>query len=60
MIGHFGETKKDIEALIDLTKKIKAQNKGFDISYSLATLHPKPTLLFKKSCVKIPKVWRIK
>ncbi len=41
MIGHFGEIKEDIEALVDLTKKIKAQNKGFDISYSLATFTPK-------------------
>ncbi len=41
MIGHFGETQEDIKALIDLTKKIKAQNKYFDISYSLATFTPK-------------------
>jgi radical SAM superfamily enzyme YgiQ (UPF0313 family) len=48
MIGHFGERDEDIKALVDLTKKIKSQNKGFDISYSLATFTQKAHTPFQK------------
>lgn len=41
MIGFPKETDEDIEALIEIAKKLKNQNKGFDISFSLSTLIPK-------------------
>lgn len=41
MIGFPGENDSDIEALIVIAKKLKDQNKGFDISFSLSTLIPK-------------------
>lgn len=42
MIGIPTETDADIEEFINLAKKIKAQNKGFDITFSFSTFVPKP------------------
>ena len=41
MIGFPKETDEDIKALVDLAKKLKDENKGFELTFSLATLIPK-------------------
>lgn len=41
MIGFPGETDEDIKALVELAKNLKNENKGFDLTFSLATLIPK-------------------
>ncbi|MBE7706298.1 MAG: radical SAM protein [Cyanobacteria bacterium SIG30] len=47
MIGHPTETKEDIEEFISLAKEIKQKNKGFDVTYSLATFIPKAQTPFQ-------------
>ena len=42
MIGIPTETQDDIEEFVNLAKKIKAENKGFDITFSFSTFVPKP------------------
>ena len=42
MIGIPTETNSDIEEFITLAKKIKEQNKGFNIEFSFSTFVPKP------------------
>lgn len=42
MIGIPTETQEDIEEFICLAKKIKTENKGFDITFSFSTFVPKP------------------
>lgn len=42
MIGIPTETQEDIEAFIELAKKIKQENKGFDITFSFSSFVPKP------------------
>ncbi len=42
MIGIPTETDKDIDEFIELAKKIKSQNKGFNIEFSFSTFVPKP------------------
>ncbi len=42
MIGIPTESQEDIEEFILLAKKIKAENKGFDITFSFSTFVPKP------------------
>lgn len=42
MIGIPTETQEDIEAFIKLGKKIKDENKGFNIEFSFSTFVPKP------------------
>lgn len=42
MIGIPSETEEDIEEFINLAKKIKSENKGFDITFSFSTFVPKP------------------
>jgi len=47
MIGIPGETKQDINELISLMKRLKQENKGFDIVLSLATFVPKAQTPFQ-------------
>lgn len=42
MIGIPTETQEDIDEFIRLAKKIKEQNKGFEITFSFSTFVPKP------------------
>ena len=42
MIGIPNETQEDIEEFITLAKKIKSENKGFEITFSFSTFVPKP------------------
>jgi radical SAM superfamily enzyme YgiQ (UPF0313 family) len=42
MIGIPTETQKDIEEFLNLAKKIKQENKGFEITFSFSTFVPKP------------------
>lgn len=42
MIGIPTETDKDIDEFIELAKKLKAENKGFNIEFSFSTFVPKP------------------
>jgi len=42
MIGIPTETQEDIEEFIRLAKKIKSENKGFEITFSFSTFVPKP------------------
>ena len=42
MIGIPSETQEDIDEFLELAKKIKAENKGFDITFSFSTFVPKP------------------
>ena len=42
MIGIPTETKEDIEEFINLARKIKQENKGFNIEFSFSTFVPKP------------------
>lgn len=41
MIGLPTETQADIEALVDLMKRLKAANKGFDLTLSISSFIPK-------------------
>jgi len=47
MIGLPTETDSDIKALIELAKKIKNENKGFNISFGFSTFVPKPHTPFQ-------------
>ena len=42
MIGIPTETQEDIEEFIRLAKKLKSENKGFEITFSFSTFVPKP------------------
>lgn len=42
MIGIPNETQEDIDEFLRLAKKIKAENKGFEITFSFSTFVPKP------------------
>lgn len=42
MIGIPTETQEDIGAFITLAKELKAQNKGFELTFSFSTFVPKP------------------
>jgi len=48
MIGFPSETKDDLEAFVILLKKLKDENKGFDLSVSLNTFIPKPNTPFER------------
>lgn len=47
MIGIPAETQEDIEEFITLAKKIKSENKGFNITFSFSTFVPKPHTPFQ-------------
>lgn len=47
MIGLPTETDEDILALIELAKKIKKENRGFDISFGFSSFVPKPHTPFQ-------------
>lgn len=42
MIGIPTETNEDIEEFLNLAKKLKSENKGFEITFSFSTFVPKP------------------
>jgi radical SAM superfamily enzyme YgiQ (UPF0313 family) len=42
MIGIPTETEEDVEEFLNLAKKIKSENKGFEITFSFSTFVPKP------------------
>lgn len=42
MIGIPSETDDDIKAFLNLAKRIKSENKGFEITFSFSTFVPKP------------------
>lgn len=48
MIGHPTETDEDVREIVELAKRLKAQNKGFDLTYSLATFVPKAHTPFER------------
>lgn len=47
MIGLPTETYNDLEAIIDLAKRLKSANKGFDISFGFSSFVPKPNTPFQ-------------
>ena len=47
MIGIPTETQEDLNALIDLAKRVKNENKGFDISFGFSSFVPKPNTPFQ-------------
>lgn len=47
MLGLPTETKEDLDELIRLAKKIKSENKGFDINFGFSTFVPKPHTPFQ-------------
>lgn len=47
MIGLPTETQDDLQAIIELGKKAKAENKGFDISFGFSSFVPKPNTPFQ-------------
>lgn len=47
MIGIPTETQEDLEAIINLAKRIKKENKGFDISFGFSSFVPKPHTPFQ-------------
>ncbi len=47
MIGLPTETPEDLEAIINLAKRIKKENKGFDISFGFSSFVPKPHTPFQ-------------
>ena len=49
MIGIPSETKEDIDEFINLAKKVKNENKGFNIEFSFSTFVPKPQTPFQWS-----------
>lgn len=49
MIGIPNETTKDLEEFFTLAKKIKTENKGFNIEFSFSTFVPKPHTPFQWS-----------
>ena len=42
MIGIPTETKNDLEEMVNLAKRLKQENKGFDISFAFSSFIPKP------------------
>ena len=49
MIGIPEETQEDIEEFINLANKIKAENKGFEITFSFSSFVPKPQTPFERA-----------
>ena len=49
MLGLPTETEDDIKEFLNLAKKIKEQNKGFNIEFSFSTFVPKPQTPFQWS-----------
>ena len=47
MLGIPTETQDDINAIIELGKKLKSENKGFDISFGFSSFVPKPHTPFQ-------------
>lgn len=47
MLGLPTETNNDIQALINLAKRLKTDNKGFDISFGFSSFVPKPNTPFQ-------------
>lgn len=47
MIGLPTETQEDLEAVIKLAKRLKQENKGFDISFGFSSFVPKPNTPFQ-------------
>lgn len=47
MIGIPTETQEDLEAIVNLAKRIKKENKGFDISFGFSGFVPKPNTPFQ-------------
>jgi len=47
MIGLPTETQEDLEEMIDLAKKIRAEHKGFDLTFSFSSFVPKPHTPFQ-------------
>lgn len=47
MIGLPTETQEDLQATIELAKKLKNENKGFDISFGFSSFVPKPNTPFQ-------------
>lgn len=47
MIGIPTETSQDIEEFLNLAKKIKSENRGFEITFSFSTFVPKPFTPFQ-------------
>jgi len=47
MLGLPTETYEDLEAIIQLAKRIKQENKGFDISFGFSSFVPKPNTPFQ-------------
>lgn len=47
MIGLPTETHEDLQATIELAKKLKNENKGFDISFGFSSFVPKPNTPFQ-------------
>lgn len=47
IIGLPTETTEDLEAIINLAKRIKKENKGFDISFGFSSFVPKPHTPFQ-------------
>lgn len=47
MIGIPTETQEDLEAIVELAKRVKKENKGFDISFGFSSFVPKPHTPFQ-------------
>ncbi len=47
MLGLPTETQDDLEAIITLAKRLKKENKGFDISFGFSSFVPKPNTPFQ-------------
>ena len=47
MLGLPTETQEDLDAIITLAKRLKKENKGFDISFGFSTFVPKPNTPFQ-------------
>ncbi len=47
MLGLPTETQEDLNAMIELGKKVKKENKGFDISFGVSSFVPKPNTPFQ-------------
>ena len=56
MLGLPTETQEDLEAIITLAKRLKKENKGFDISFGFSSFVPKPNTPFQwfgRECTKL-------
>ncbi len=47
MIGLPTETQEDLAAIVELAKKLKKENKGFDMSFGFSSFVPKPNTPFQ-------------